>query len=78
MPYVFLETLYFWKLMSAWEFKWPVLRGVWYPFCTPAAAVLMMGFGKAGLDGHKAFSFWSVIVQPRFLECDCANQHCMW
>lgn len=28
-----------------------------YPFHTPAAAVLMMGFEKAGLDGHKAFFF---------------------
>lgn len=36
-----------------------------YPLCTPVVAVLVMGFGKAALDGHKSFFF---------LVCDCASK----
>lgn len=35
------------------------------PLCTPVVGVLMMGFGKAALDGLKSFFF---------LVCDCASK----
>lgn len=55
--FLWCSRLYFWRLMSAWELNGLFWGESKYSFHTPAAAELMMGFGKAGLDGHKAFFF---------------------